>query len=122
MFIQNGMLQPWLDAAGLGDNTQVLVYFAVAKLGDKPTDGKTDVNPEGLTAAYGEHAKAVADRLNRAGLSCKVLEWVPFQRAMLEKLIWISAFMLVGAKHSCTVGEVSRDKPHPVSAGSKLGF
>jgi len=26
------------------------VYFAVAKLGDKPTDGKTDVNPEGLTA------------------------------------------------------------------------
>jgi hypothetical protein len=29
---------------------QVLVYFAVAKLGDKPTDGKTDVNPEGLTA------------------------------------------------------------------------
>jgi hypothetical protein len=29
---------------------QVLVYFAVAKLGDQPTDGKTDVNPEGLTA------------------------------------------------------------------------
>jgi hypothetical protein len=29
---------------------QVLVYFAVAKLGEKPTDGKTDVNPEGLTA------------------------------------------------------------------------
>lgn len=26
------------------------MYFAVAKLGDKPTDGKTDVNPEGLTA------------------------------------------------------------------------
>ncbi len=29
---------------------QVLVYFAVAKLGDAPIDGKTDVNPEGLTA------------------------------------------------------------------------
>ena len=29
---------------------QVLVYFAVAKKGEKPTDGKTDVNPEGLTA------------------------------------------------------------------------
>ena len=26
------------------------MYFAVAKKGDKPTDGKTDVNPEGLTA------------------------------------------------------------------------
>lgn len=29
---------------------QVLVYFAVAKKGEAPIDGKTDVNPEGLTA------------------------------------------------------------------------
>ncbi len=98
--------RPWLDAAGLGDNTQVLVYFAVAKLGDTPTDGKTDVNPEGLTAAYGKHAEAIAQRLVAAGMSCKVLDRVPFQRAMLEKLIWICAFMLVGAKHKCSVGEV----------------
>ncbi|KXZ51723.1 hypothetical protein GPECTOR_11g170 [Gonium pectorale] len=106
VFIQNGMLQPWLDARGLGENTQVLVYFAVAKKGDKPTDGKTDVNPEGLTAAYGKHAQAVADRLHSAGLSCKVLGKADFQRAMLEKLVWISAFMLVGAKHKATVGQV----------------
>jgi len=107
VFIQNGMLQPWLDAKGLGDNTQVLVYFAVAKLGDAPTDGKTDLNPEGLTAAYGRHAEAVADRLHAAGLSCKVLNKHEFQKSMLEKLIWISAFMLVGAKNGgCTVGEV----------------
>jgi hypothetical protein len=33
--------------------SQVLVYFAVAKLGDAPVDGKTDVNPEGLTAGTG---------------------------------------------------------------------
>ena len=49
----------------------MLVYFAVAKLGDAPTDGKTDVNPEGRTAAYGPHAAAVAARLHAAGLSCK---------------------------------------------------
>ena len=66
------MLQPWLQARGLGDNTQVLVYFAVAKKGNPPTDGKTDVNPEGLTAAYGEHAAVFASRLHTAGLSCKV--------------------------------------------------
>lgn len=53
---------------------QVLVYFAVAKQGDKPIDGKTDVNPEGLTAATGKHAAAVADRLQSGGLSCKVRE------------------------------------------------
>ena len=107
VFIQNGMLQPWLDERGLGENTQVLVYFAVAKKGDPPTDGKTDVNPEGLTAAYGPHAAAFAARLHAAGLSCKVLDRAEFQKSMLEKLIWISAFMLVGARHDgCTVGEV----------------
>ena len=146
---------------------QVLVYFAVAKKGDAPTDGKTDVNPEGLTAAYGPHAAAVAARLHAAGLSCKVgwagravelagmrccgarcrpaafqarscpwrivvqlpvarccagcclsmhtapplrpqvLDRPAFTCSMLEKLIWICAFMLVGARHGgCTVGEV----------------
>lgn len=116
VFIQNGMLQPWLDARGLGENTQVLVYFAVAKKGDPPTDGKTDVNPEGLTAAYGPHAQAVADRLRSGGLSCKVLGKSDFQRAMLEKLVWISAFMLVGARHKVSVGQVEADHGPQVSA------
>lgn len=39
---------------------QVLVYFAVAKLGDAPTDGKTDVNPEGLTAGAAGHTQPPA--------------------------------------------------------------
>ena len=81
VFIQNGMLQPWLDSKGLGDNTQVLVYFAVAKKGEAPTDGKTDTNPEGLTAAYGKHAAAVASRLHQAGLSCKVLDENEFRQS-----------------------------------------
>lgn len=65
--------QPFrLQTCPLSGSAQVLVYFAVAKKGDAPTDGKTDVNPEGLTAAYGPHAAAVAARLHAAGLSCKV--------------------------------------------------
>ncbi|MEW5304326.1 MAG: hypothetical protein WDW36_006944 [Sanguina aurantia] len=106
VFMQNGMLQPWLEGQGLGNNTQVLVYFAVAKKGDAPGDGKTNVNPEGLTAAHGLHADAVAARLHSGGLSCKVLEKPAFQQAMLEKLVWISAMMAVGAEHGVTVGEV----------------
>ena len=51
---------------------QVLVYFAVAKQGNKPEDGKTDTNPEGLTAAWGLHAEAVASRLHANDLACKV--------------------------------------------------
>lgn len=48
------------------------MYFAVAKLGDAPIDGKTDTNPEGLTAATGKHAEAFAARLAGGDLSCKV--------------------------------------------------
>ena len=72
MFLQNGMLEPWLESKGLAHATQLLVYFAVAKLGDDPIDGKTDVNPEGLTAVSGRWSEAVAVRLHAAGLSCKV--------------------------------------------------
>lgn len=72
VFFQNGMLEPWFQSKGLGVADQVLAYFAVAKLGEPPTDGKTDTNPEGLTAAYGKWASAVASRLHAGGLSCKV--------------------------------------------------
>lgn len=115
VFIQNGMLQPWLDKQGLGENTQVLVYFAVAKLGDKPVDGVTDVNPEGLTAAHGKHAEAVAARLHAGGLACKVLGKQEFTKAMLEKLVWICAFMLVGAKEKANVGTVEGQHKAEVS-------
>lgn len=68
---------------------QVLVYFAVAKKGEKPQDGKTDKNPEGLTAAWGPHAEAVARRLHNNGLSCGLPGKTAFKQAMLEKLVWI---------------------------------
>lgn len=117
VFLQNGMLQPWLDARGLGANTQVLVYFAVAKLGDKPTDGVTELDPSGLTAAHGPHAEAVAARLAAGGLACRVLGKQDFTLAMLDKLAWICAFMLVGAVHGgITVGEVERDHGDEVAA------
>ncbi|XP_078171562.1 nuclear protein isoform X2 [Carex rostrata] len=106
----NGMLEPWFESKGLVDANQVLAYFAVSKLGEPPVDGKTDTNPEGLTAAFGNWAPLVAARLHNGGLSCKVLEKEAFQKQMLEKLIWIAAFMLVGARHpGATVGDVEKD-------------
>ena len=117
VFLQNGMLEPWLQRRGLTDVTQVLIYFAVAKLGDAPTDGVTDLNPEGLTAACGKHAEAFAARLRRAGLACHVLPPPQFRASMLEKLIWISAFMLVGAAHpGASVGDVERSHRPEVCA------
>lgn len=67
------MLEPWFESKGLGDADQVLAYFAVSKLGEPPVDGITDTNPEGLTAAFGKWASAVATRLQAGGLSCKVI-------------------------------------------------
>ncbi|RWR91297.1 hypothetical protein CKAN_02044600 [Cinnamomum micranthum f. kanehirae] len=110
VFFQNGMLEPWFQSKGLGDADQVLAYFAVSKLGEAPIDGITDTNPEGLTAAFGKWASAVAARLHSGGLSCKVLDREAFVKQMVEKLIWISAFMLVGARHpGATVGVVEKD-------------
>jgi len=107
VFIQNGMLQPFLDAQGIGANTQALIYFAVAKFGEAPTDGVTDLNPEGLTSVTGKHADAIAARLKHGNLACHILDADAYKVRMLEKLIWISAFMLVGARHEgSTVGDV----------------
>ncbi|XP_057966889.1 uncharacterized protein LOC131157053 isoform X2 [Malania oleifera] len=112
----NGMLEPWLQSKGLNDAGQVLAYFAVSKLGEPPVDGKTDANPEGLTAAYGKWASALAARLHAGGLSCKVLEKEAFEKQMLEKLIWIAAFMLVGARRpGATVGVVEKEYRSEVS-------
>lgn len=115
VFLQNGYLQGFLDERGLGGNTQALIYFAVAKLGEAPTDGVTDVNPEGLTAAYGKHAMALANRLEGANLACHLLDKNEFKASMFEKLIWISAFMLVGANHpGATVGDVESEYKNEV--------
>ncbi|XWS11682.1 hypothetical protein CRYUN_Cryun37aG0020100 [Craigia yunnanensis] len=115
--LENGMLEPWLQSKGFNDADQVLAYFAVSKIGEPPVDGKTDTNPEGLTAAYGKWASAIAARLHAGGLSCKVLDKEAFQRQMLEKLIWISAFMLVGARHpGATVGIVEKEYRSEVSS------
>ncbi|KAL6537592.1 hypothetical protein OROMI_026126 [Orobanche minor] len=117
VFFQNGMLEPWFRSKGLGEANQILAYFAVSKLGEPPIDGITDTNPEGLTSAYGKWASAVAGRLRAGGLSCKVLERDAFEKRMLEKLIWICAFMLVGARHrGATVGVVEKDYRSEVSA------
>jgi len=107
VFLQNGVLQPWLEKMGLQNCSQMLAYFAVARAGEKPTDGKTELNPEGLTSITGKWAEEVAERLHLSDLSCHVLNKEDYDVRMYEKLIWISSFMIVGASNGgCTVGAV----------------
>ena len=106
VFLQNGMLMPFLSSYGLEKNTQVLVFFAVSKLGETPIDGITDQNPEGLTAANGKWANDIATILKEKGqLKCHVLENDAFQQAMYEKLIWICSMMLIGQTKAQATGE-----------------
>lgn len=51
----------------------MLVYFAVAKKGEKPTDGKTDVNPEGLTAGVEGVEKCGRWAGNGAAFQCALV-------------------------------------------------
>ena len=116
VFLQNGMLQPFLDARGLGDNTQALVYFAVAKLGEAPTDGITDVNPEGLTAANGVHAEALAARLRSANLACHVLDDDAFRGSMFEAHLDMRVHGGGAAHPGAAVGDVESEHRDEVVA------
>lgn len=109
VFLQNGVLTTYLKSKGLSSNTQGLIYFAVSKKGEKPIDGITDLNPDGLTAVTGKWANDFKSRMVKAGLTCHVLDKPEWEVAMLEKHIWICAFMAVGSKYSVTVGAVEKD-------------
>lgn len=87
VFVQNGYLDDFLASKGLMDNTQVLLFLSVTALGADPIDGVTKVNPEGLTAATGEHAQAFADRLAALNLKCNVITPDEYRPAMFEKLM-----------------------------------
>ena len=107
VFMQNGFLDDFLEEQGLLSNTQALIYFAVSKKGEAPIDGKTDLNPDGLTSVTGKWAAAFTERVEAAGLACFDVDAEAYRVAMFEKLIWIDAFMLVGALNGgITVGEV----------------
>lgn len=117
VFMQNGMLGKFLASKGLEDATQVLLYLAVAKLGEQPIDGITEMNPEGLTASTGKWAEAFKARLAKGELTCHVKEGDEYTKAMLEKHVWICAFMLVGALNGgITVGEVEAEHTEQLRA------
>mmetsp|Transcript_14470 Transcript_14470/g.39354 ORF Transcript_14470/g.39354 Transcript_14470/m.39354 type:complete len:354 (+) Transcript_14470:1-1062(+) len=107
VFMQNGMLEPFRQRYGLYENTQAMLWLAVVRAGGKPIDGITSENPEGLTSVTGKWSGALAMRLGTGDLACIQMNERDYRRNALEKLIWISSFMLVGAINGgITVGEV----------------
>lgn len=94
VFLQNGYLDHYLESKGLSENTQALLYLSVTAKGAPAIDGVTSVNPEGLTAATGKHAKAFADRVAALNLKCNVLSSKQYKPAMFEKLMYVAVVTL----------------------------
>lgn len=99
VFVQNGVLEPWLFAHGLQDSTRALLYFAVPRRG-------AAIEPGGTSVLTGPHAESLATWLRAMGLPVEVVARDAFAAAMLEKLIWNCAFGLLCQRFDCTVGEV----------------
>ncbi|GJQ09836.1 hypothetical protein GpartN1_g1627.t1 [Galdieria partita] len=100
VFIQNGMIQTFLEERNLQNNTQALVYFAVANKGDAPVDG-------GGTVVHGKWAEAFAQRVSSFGCKCSVVEdKTEFMKRMIEKLLWICVMGPLCATSHLNCGQV----------------
>ena len=99
VFVQNGMLRPWLQDQGLTDNTRGLLFFAV------PSRGAT-IQPGPPSPVVGAHANAVVTFLSACGAPAECVSQQAFTNLEHEKLVWNSAFGLLCQALGATVGQV----------------
>jgi ketopantoate reductase len=99
VFVQNGMLDTFLDEHVCGANTRGLLYFAVPKLG-------ADVQPGGASVFTGLHSDAIVDWFQRLGLEGRAVGRGEFSNQMASKLIWNCTFGLLCDVHDEPVDSV----------------
>lgn len=109
VFVQNGMIDAWLADHGLAGNTRGVLFFAVSTRGAAP-------EPGGISRFTGPHANALALWLESLGLRTEVLGRRSFSAAMLEKLIWNSAFGLLCVRHEADVGQICSEHADELAA------
>ena len=100
VFIQNGMLDTFLDECGCGGNTRGLLYFAVPSLG-------ATVQPGGPSIFTGQHSAAVVHWFQTVGLEAQVVDRLIFSNEMASKLIWNCTFGLLCDVHDESVERVA---------------
>lgn len=99
VFVQNGMLRPWLAERGLANATRGLLFMAVPSVG-------AAIEPGGESPFSGPGAPAVVGAFTAVGLPAKVVDAQTFAELELEKLIWNCAFGLFCQALDCDVGTV----------------
>lgn len=111
VFLQDGQLEPLFQRHGLYGPTQAALWLACMRRGGKPLDGM------GQTTVAGKWAGALAMRLGTGNLACEVKPDRDMRRSVLEKLVFVSAYNLVGAVNGgITVGEVAQRHSDEVDA------
>lgn len=117
VFLQDGFLERLFQKHGLYDCSQASLWMALMRKGGKPVDGVNSAAPEGLTAVHGKWAGALSMRMGTGGLICREVMQRDARRNMLEKLVFTSAYNLVGTVHGgLTVGEVALKHSDEVGA------
>ena len=102
VFVQNGMLRPWLAAHDLAAATRGLLFFAVQARG-----ASIDLGPP--SPFCGPHAAAVVAELHALQIPAEVVDSPQFMAWELEKLLWNCVFGLLCQAHGCSVGGVLAD-------------
>jgi hypothetical protein len=100
VFLQNGMLRPWLAARGLGGATRGILFVAVPERGAPLVAG-------GETPLWGPHADAVAAWLRAIEVPSAAVSAAAFADVELEKLLWAVIFGVIGQVTGDGVGVIA---------------
>lgn len=105
VFVQNGMIRPWIADRRLEDATRGLLFFAAPRVG-------VPIQPGGASPFHGPKAEAVVAWFHELGLEAEEVSGERFAEVELEKLIWNAAFGLMCEAHELPVGAiVERHRP-----------
>eukprot|EP00913_Durusdinium_trenchii_P001216 g1119.t1 len=99
----------YLQSRGIDiKNAETFFRMLVELQGETTIDATTFANAcvRMKGAATSIDLQTVHWRLTSSDLACRILRDMEFKQAYWEKNLWISAYMMVGALHGCTVGEV----------------
>ncbi len=101
VFVQNGMILPFLRDHGLAHATLGLIYFAA-------TSRQGPIEPGAPSLFHGRHAAELVAVLDAAGIPAReVPRWEEFAKEIAVKLAWNIVFGLLGDTFDETVGETA---------------
>jgi hypothetical protein len=110
VFVQNGVIGPWLADQRLGDCTRAILFFAATGGGALPQPGPFP------SVVSGPQALTVVRWLVRCGVPAHAVEWPSLVAAEVEKLLWIVAFGALCQRYQCDLGTACSEHAEELAA------